>query len=147
MDQDLSQAFLDVVEQAAVACAHTMGQGDRHLSDHVAVEAMRARLDHVPIDGRVVIGEGERDKAPMLYIGEPVGQAGRWGGGWITGHRYRRRSARGHQPVRHRGTQCHCRFGGGRARRPPTRTRHIHGQTGGGPAIEACGEPRCLGSR
>ena len=75
MDQDLSQAFLDVVEQAAVACAHTMGQGDRHLSDHVAVEAMRARLDHVPIDGRVVIGEGERDKAPMLYIGEPVGQA------------------------------------------------------------------------
>ena len=71
---DLSLAFLDVVEQAAIACAHTMGQGDRHRSDHVAVEAMRARLDHVAIDGRVVIGEGERDKAPMLYIGEPVGK-------------------------------------------------------------------------
>ena len=72
---DLSLAFLDVVEQAAVACAHTMGQGDRHRSDQVAVEAMRSRLDHVPIDGRIVIGEGERDKAPMLFIGEEVGQA------------------------------------------------------------------------
>ena len=71
---DLSLAFLEVVEQAAIACARTMGQGDRHRSDQVAVEAMRARLDHVPIDGRVVIGEGERDKAPMLFIGERVGQ-------------------------------------------------------------------------
>ena len=70
---DLSSAFLDVVEQAAVACAHTMGQGDRHRSDRAAVEAMRERLNHVPIDGRVVIGEGERDEAPMLYIGERVG--------------------------------------------------------------------------
>lgn len=72
--EELSQAFLDVVEQAAIACAHTMGQGDRHRSDRVAVEAMRARLDRVPIDGRVVIGEGERDQAPMLYIGERVGR-------------------------------------------------------------------------
>ena len=72
---DLSAAFLQVVEQAAIACAHTMGQGDRHRSDLVAVEAMREVLDRVPIDGRVVIGEGERDEAPMLYIGEPVGMA------------------------------------------------------------------------
>ena len=72
--EDLSLAFLDVVEQAAIACAHTMGQGDRHRSDRVAVEAMRRRLDQVPIDGRVVIGEGERDEAPMLYIGERVGR-------------------------------------------------------------------------
>ena len=72
---DLSSAFLEVVEQAAIACAHTMGQGDRHGSDQVAVEAMRETLDHVPIDGRVVIGEGERDEAPMLYIGERVGMA------------------------------------------------------------------------
>ena len=79
MQEDLSLAFLDVVEQAAIACARTMGQGDRHHSDHVAVEAMRARLDSVPIDGRVVIGEGERDKAPMLFIGEKVGQGA--GGG------------------------------------------------------------------
>jgi fructose-1,6-bisphosphatase class II len=75
MDADLSLEFLRVVEQAAIACAHTMGQGDRHHSDHVAVEAMRKTLDSVPIDGTIVIGEGERDEAPMLYIGEKVGIA------------------------------------------------------------------------
>src|ERR671931_762538 len=73
MDSDLSLEFLRVVEQAAIACAHTMGQGDRHKSDHVAVEAMRRVMDSVPIDGTIVIGEGERDEAPMLYIGEKVG--------------------------------------------------------------------------
>ena len=75
--EDVSLGLLDVVEQAAIACAHTMGQGDRHRSDQVAVEAMRARLEHVPIDGRIVIGEGERDEAPMLYIGERVGRGAR----------------------------------------------------------------------
>src|SRR6266704_1365157 len=69
----LSLEFLRVVEQAAIACAHTMGQGDRHKSDQVAVEAMRHVMDTVPIDGTIVIGEGERDEAPMLYIGEKVG--------------------------------------------------------------------------
>src|SRR5258707_9241811 len=73
MDSDLSLEFLRVVEQAAIACAHTMGQGDRHHSDQVAVEAMRAVMDTVAIDGTIVIGEGERDEAPMLYIGEKVG--------------------------------------------------------------------------
>jgi fructose-1,6-bisphosphatase II len=73
MDSDLSLEFLRVVEQAAIACAHTMGQGDRHRSDQVAVEAMRSVMDTVPIDGTIVIGEGERDDAPMLYIGEKVG--------------------------------------------------------------------------
>ncbi len=75
MDSDLSLEFLRVVEQAAIACAHTMGQGDRHKADHVAVEAMREVMDTVPIDGTIVIGEGERDEAPMLYIGEKVGLA------------------------------------------------------------------------
>jgi fructose-1,6-bisphosphatase class II len=75
MDSDLSLEFLRVVERAAIACAHTMGQGDRRRSDQVAVEAMRRVLDTVPIDGTVVIGEGERDEAPMLYIGEKVGMA------------------------------------------------------------------------
>src|SRR6187399_1841629 len=75
MDSDLSLEFLRVVEQAAIACAHTMGQGDRHKSDQVAVEAMRKVMDSVPIDGTIVIGEGERDEAPMLYIGEKVGMA------------------------------------------------------------------------
>ena len=73
MDADLSLEFLRVVEEAAIACAHTMGQGDRHRSDQVAVEAMRRVMDTVPIDGTIVIGEGERDEAPMLYIGEKVG--------------------------------------------------------------------------
>jgi len=73
VDSDLSLDFIRVVEKAAIACAHTMGQGDRHKSDQVAVEAMRHELDSVPIDGTIVIGEGERDEAPMLYIGERVG--------------------------------------------------------------------------
>jgi fructose-1,6-bisphosphatase class II len=77
MDSDLSLDFLRVVEQAAIACAQTMGQGDRHKSDQVAVEAMRHEMDSVPIDGTIVIGEGERDEAPMLYIGERVGMAHR----------------------------------------------------------------------
>ena len=73
IDSDLSLDFLRVVEQAAIACAHTMGNGDRHASDQVAVEAMRKEMDSMPIDGTIVIGEGERDEAPMLYIGEEVG--------------------------------------------------------------------------
>src|SRR5574339_817515 len=73
MDSDLSLEFLRVVEQAAIACAHTMGQGDGHKSDQAAVTAMREALDTVLIDGTIVIGEGERDEAPMLYIGERVG--------------------------------------------------------------------------
>lgn len=75
MNSDLSLDFLSVVEQAAIACAHTMGQGDRHHSDLVAVEAMRRSMDVVPMDGTIVIGEGERDEAPMLFIGEKVGKA------------------------------------------------------------------------
>ncbi len=64
------------VEEAAIACARTIGQGDRHHSDQVAVSAMRRVLDTVPVRGRVVIGEGERDKAPMLWSGEEFGEAG-----------------------------------------------------------------------
>ena len=75
MDSNLSLEFLRVVEQAAIACAHTMGQGDRTSSDQAAVEAMRRVMDTVSIDGTIVIGEGERDEAPMLYIGEKVGMA------------------------------------------------------------------------
>jgi fructose-1,6-bisphosphatase class II len=85
MDADLSLEFLRVVEQAAIACAHTMGQGDRHRSDQVAVEAMREVMDTVPIDGTIVIGEGERDEAPMLYIGEKVGMAHSLGRGSAGG--------------------------------------------------------------
>jgi len=73
LESDLALEFLRVVENAAIAAAKTMGQGDRKYADHVAVEAMRKTMDTVPMRGRIVIGEGERDEAPMLYIGERVG--------------------------------------------------------------------------
>ena len=75
MEIALGLEFLRVVEQAAIAAARTMGLGDRHKADDVAVEAMRRVMDTVPMDGTIVIGEGERDEAPMLYIGEKVGAA------------------------------------------------------------------------
>jgi len=73
LETDLALEFIRVVENAAIASARTMGQGERKLSDHVATEAMRHTMDTVPMDGTIVIGEGERDEAPMLYIGEKVG--------------------------------------------------------------------------
>jgi fructose-1,6-bisphosphatase class II len=73
MESDLALEFLRVVEKAAIASARTMGQGDRPLADQVATEAMRQTMDSVPMRGNIVIGEGERDEAPMLYIGEKVG--------------------------------------------------------------------------
>ena len=73
IESDLASRFLRVVETAAIASAHTMGQGDRPLSDKVATEAMRKTMDNIPMRGTIVIGEGERDEAPMLYIGEQVG--------------------------------------------------------------------------
>ena len=73
MEHELGLEFLRVVEAAAIASAQTMGQGERKYSDHVAVEAMRQVMDTVPMRGEIVIGEGERDEAPMLYIGEKVG--------------------------------------------------------------------------
>lgn len=70
---DLSLEVLRVVEDSAVASARTMGMGDVKRADHAAVEAMRRCMDTIPMDGTIVIGEGERDQAPMLYIGEKVG--------------------------------------------------------------------------
>ena len=75
MEHELGLDFLRVVEAAGIAAAHTMGTGDRKYSDHVAVEAMREVMDTLPMRGEIVIGEGERDEAPMLYIGEKVGSA------------------------------------------------------------------------
>ena len=75
MEERLSLEFLRVVENAAIASARTMGFGDRPKADEVAVEAMRKTMDQVEMDGTIVIGEGERDEAPMLYIGEKVGLA------------------------------------------------------------------------
>jgi fructose-1,6-bisphosphatase class II len=73
LEGDLAAKFLKVVEDAAIASARTMGQGERKLSDQVATEAMRRAMDTIPMRGTIVIGEGERDEAPMLYIGERVG--------------------------------------------------------------------------
>src|SRR6516225_1621150 len=73
IESDLASRFLRVVEVAAIESARTMGQGDRKGSDHVATEAMRRTMDSIPMRGTIVIGEGERDEAPMLYIGEKVG--------------------------------------------------------------------------
>jgi fructose-1,6-bisphosphatase II / sedoheptulose-1,7-bisphosphatase len=73
---DLSLEFVRVVERAAIAAARTMGQGDRKYADQVAVEAMRQEMETLDIEGVIVIGEGERDEAPMLYIGEKVGKGG-----------------------------------------------------------------------
>src|SRR5574340_1184417 len=66
--------MLEVTEAAALAAGRWMGKGDKHAADEAATEAMRSAFNDVPIDGEIVIGEGERDEAPMLYIGEKVGR-------------------------------------------------------------------------
>ena len=70
---DLEHYFLEATEAAAVAASAWRGKGDGKAADGAAVEAMRGVFDKVPFDGRVAIGEGERDDAPMLWIGEPLG--------------------------------------------------------------------------
>lgn len=72
----LTMEMARVVEAAAVAAARQRGKGNEKIADQKAVDAMRAELNNLPISGRIVIGEGERDEAPMLYIGEEVGKGG-----------------------------------------------------------------------
>src|SRR5262245_53615019 len=73
MDRNLALEVVRVTEAAALASARLMGRGDGKTADQVAVEAMRHAFDGIAMCGTVVIGEGERDEAPMLYIGEKVG--------------------------------------------------------------------------
>ncbi len=73
MDSAIGLEIIEVVEQAAIAAARWMGKGEKNTADQVAVEAMRQRMNKIHMRGRIVIGEGERDEAPMLYIGEEVG--------------------------------------------------------------------------
>ena len=75
LDRVLVLEMVRVTEAAAIAAAKLIGRGDEKAADAAAVEAMRAALNELPLDGTVVIGEGERDEAPMLYIGERVGSA------------------------------------------------------------------------
>src|SRR5438552_1780786 len=79
MDRNLALELVRVTEAAALACARWMGRGDAKGADQAAVDAMRRAFDGVDIQGTVVIGEGERDEAPMLFIGEKVGA------GWHDG--------------------------------------------------------------
>ncbi len=80
MSQPLDRSFaleaVRVTEAAAISAARQIGRGDEHAADQAAVEAMRRAFNILPINGTVVIGEGERDEAPMLYIGEKVGSGG-----------------------------------------------------------------------
>ncbi len=76
MDRNLALEAVRVTEAAALAASRLMGRGDEKAADQAAVDAMRTALNSLPIDGTVVIGEGERDEAPMLFIGEKVGAGG-----------------------------------------------------------------------
>nr|WP_028465016.1 class II fructose-bisphosphatase [Nisaea denitrificans] len=76
MDRNLALEAVRVTEAAALAASRLMGRGDEKEADQAAVDAMRSALNNLEIDGTVVIGEGERDEAPMLYIGEKVGKGG-----------------------------------------------------------------------
>lgn len=73
MNRNLALEFVRVTEMASIASARLTGHGDEKAADQAAVDAMRSMLDSVECDGKIVIGEGERDEAPMLYIGEKVG--------------------------------------------------------------------------
>jgi fructose-1,6-bisphosphatase II / sedoheptulose-1,7-bisphosphatase len=73
VENTLGLEIIEVVEQAAIASSRWMGKGEKNIADQVAVEAMRERMNKIYMRGRIVIGEGERDDAPMLYIGEEVG--------------------------------------------------------------------------
>lgn len=73
LDRNLPLDAVRITEAAAIAAHSLMGRGDEKAADQLAVDAMRSSLNHLEIDGTIVIGEGERDEAPMLYIGEKVG--------------------------------------------------------------------------
>ncbi len=73
MDRNLALEFVRVTEAAALAVGRWIGRGDEHAADHAAVESMRKAFDSIKFAGTIVIGEGERDEAPMLFIGETVG--------------------------------------------------------------------------
>ena len=94
LERILSLEIVRVTERAAVSAARLRGRGDEKAADQAAVDAMRRELNKLPIDGTVVIGEGERDEAPMLFIGEKVGNQDRPEG------RHRGRSAGRHDAVR-----------------------------------------------
>ena len=137
MEHDLLFDFLRVVEAAAVEAARTMGRGDRKYSDHVAVERMREVMDTIPMDGTIVIGEGERDEAPMLYIGERVGLGAKNGNPTATPKSTSPSTARRHEPVRDRRSQRHRRACRRRTRRAAPRPDIYMDKIVVGPSVRA----------
>ena len=147
MEKELSLEFLRVVERAAIASAHTMGLGDRHKADEMAVEAMRSEMDTVHMDGTIVIGEGERDEAPMLFIGEKVGAAAKDKARKYPEVVHRGRSARRHESLRHRRTGRHRRARRKRTRRLAPRARSLHGKNYRRPVLQRRRRSRCSRGR
>ncbi len=132
VDRNLALELVRVTEAAALAASRWIGRGDKNAADGAAVEAMRRAFDTVAISGTVVIGEGEKDEAPMLYIARRSGL--RHGRGGRGGHRGR--SAGGPPPTPRRAapTPRHRGAGGEAA---SCRARHLLGQIAVGPARTA----------
>ncbi len=129
LERILTLELVRVTERAAVAAAALRGRGNEKAADQAAVDAMRRELNKLPIDGTVVIGEGERDEAPMLFIGEAVGQK--------TGPKVDIAvdPARRHHLVReeHAGRDRH--HGDGGRRHPAQRAGCLHGEDRGRPRL------------
>ena len=129
LERILTLEIVRVTERAAVSAARLRGHGNEKAADQAAVDAMRRELNKLPIEGTVVIGEGERDEAPMLFIGEKVGHQCRSAG------RYRRRSARGHHAVRQEHAGLDRDHGDGRRRHAASRARRLHAEDRGRPRL------------
>ena len=142
IERELSPWFLQVVEQAAIAAAHTMGMGDPKHSDRVAIEAMRRAMGSVPMRGTIIIGEGERHRAPMLHVGEKVG---RGESGKLPEVDVAADPAGGQQPVRHRSPECPCGGCGQRAWRPAACAPLLHGEDHRGAGGAGGHGPGCPG--
>jgi len=133
MQIQLSLELLRVVEQAAIASARTMGTGDRHMADQAATETMRRVMDQVPMDGTVVIGEGEKDEAPISVHRRThwhrAPAARRRGGG----------SGRRHDAAGDGAAECRLGRGAGRAWHAVRRARHVlYGQASGWSGWQRC---------
>ena len=131
LDRVLVLEMVRVTEAAAIAASRLIGRGDEKAADAAAVEAMRAALNELPIDGTVVIGEGERDEAPMLYIGERVGSA-QGGGPKID---IALDPLEGTTLTRQGGPNALAVLAIAEQRLPAERARHLHGEAGDRPRL------------
>ena len=138
LERILSIEIVRVTERAAVSAARLRGHGNEKAADQAAVDAMRRELNKLPIDGTVVIGEGERDEAPMLFIGEKVGT------GKGPEGRHRGRSARRHHALRQEHAGRDRDHGDGGRRHAAECARRLHGEDRHRPRLsEGPGRSRC----